>query len=407
MKNTLILETKHQRAQFQAKYASKSFAVVRAALGRLAIAFSIVFVAACQNSEQEAVATEVTDAEAVTVAENASEKLITPKIVIVTMFEIGEDEGDVAGEFQLWKERRDLDTRIPFPNSHHDIFMNEEADIMAIVTGIGSVKSTAATMALGMDPRFDLSKAYWLVVGIAGIDPEDASIGSAAWAEYLVDGDLSHEIDAREIPDDWETGYFARYTKKPYDPAKPEPTGEMFRLNPQLTEWAFQLTKDIELQDFGSLEETRSLYTEHPNAQRKPFVLKGDHLAGMTFWHGAILNTWANKWVDYWSDGNGEFVTSAMEDTGTYQSLKYLSNIGRADVNRLMVLRTGSNYTMQSPGKTAAENLLEENEGYAGLEAALESGYLVGGTVIDELLGNWDTYEHETPTPSDPATLVE
>ena len=29
-------------------------------------------------------------------------------------------------------------------------------------------------MALGLDPRFDLSQAYWMVAGIAGIDPEDA-----------------------------------------------------------------------------------------------------------------------------------------------------------------------------------------------------------------------------------------
>jgi len=86
-------------------------------------------------------------------------------------------------------------------------------------------------MALGVDPRFDLSKAYWLVAGIAGVDPEDASIGSAAWAEYLVDGDLAHEIDAREIPADWPTGYFPRDSKRPYDPNKPVPTGEIFRLN--------------------------------------------------------------------------------------------------------------------------------------------------------------------------------
>ena len=49
-------------------------------------------------------------------------------------------------------------------------------------------------------PAFDLSQAYWLVTGIAGIDPEDASIGSVAWSSFLVDGDLGHEIDAREIP---------------------------------------------------------------------------------------------------------------------------------------------------------------------------------------------------------------
>ena len=111
------------------------------------------------------------------------------------------------------------------------------------------------------------------------------------------------------------------------------------------------------------------------------------------------MNEWANQWVSYWSDGKTDFVTSAMEDTGTYTSLQYLDEIGRVDKDRFMVLRTGSNYTMQPPGKTAAENLLGENEGYAGMEASLESLYLVGGTVLDELTGNWDTYEDTIPTP--------
>ena len=34
---------------------------------------------------------------------------IPVKVVIVTMFERGADEGDEPGEFQFWKERRDLD----------------------------------------------------------------------------------------------------------------------------------------------------------------------------------------------------------------------------------------------------------------------------------------------------------
>lgn len=328
-------------------------------------------------------------------------KPIPVKFVVVTMFEIGADEGDKAGEFQLWKERQKLDTRFPFPNSFHDIYMNEETGVLAIVTGIGTSYSAGAAMALGMDPRFDLSKAYWLVAGIAGIDPEDASIGSAAWADYLVDGDLAHEIDAREIPADWETGYFARHTRKPYDPNKPEPTGEMLQVNPELTEWAFQLTKDIELPDLPGLKESREVYTNHPNARKPPFVLKGDQLAAMTFWHGEIMNDWANKWVDYWTEGKGEFVTSAMEDTGTFLSLSFLHNIGKVDKNRVMVLRTGSNYSMPPPGVTAVESLLAENEGYAGLDAALESAYIVGTAVLDEILGNWDVYKDKIPTPAD------
>jgi purine nucleoside permease len=247
--------------------------------------------------------------------------------VVVTMFEIGEDSGDQAAEFQLWNERRNLDTVFAFP-AFHDLHFDSENGVLVMVTGIGTARSTGSVMMLGMDPRFDLSKAYWLVAGIAGIDPEDASIGSAAWAEYLVDGDLAHEIDPREMPGDWKYGYLARYTDEPFDADRPAPTGEMFRTNPELTEWAYQLTKDMELPDFESLDETRALYTEHPNAQRPPFVLKGDHLAAMTFWHGEILNSWANDWVDYWSDGNGEFVTSAMEDTGTMQALTWLTRAG-------------------------------------------------------------------------------
>ena len=321
------------------------------------------------------------------------------KAVLVTMFEIGEDEGDRPGEFQLWKERRPFDLQIPFPHSHHDLFYDESSQTLAMVTGIGTFKSTAAVMALGLDPRFDLSKAYWLVAGIAGIDPEDASIGSAVWSSYIVDGDLGHEIDAREKPDDWPTGYFARRTQFPYDPNRPDPSvgGEMFVANIGLRDWAFELTRDLELPDLEGLHETRALYTEHPNAQKPPFVTTGGHIAAMTFWHGVLLNDWANDWVSYWSDGATDFVTSAMEDTGTAMSLHYLDKIGKVDYDRFMVLRTGSNYTMQPPGKTAAENLLGENEGYAGLEASLESLYIVGGAVLDEITGNWDIYENNIP----------
>src|SRR6056297_1741170 len=189
------------------------------------------------------------------------------KAVVVTMFEIGEDSGDQAGEFQLWNERRNLTEVYEF-GGHHSLHHDPESGLMVMVTGIGTAKSAASVMMLGMDPRFDVSEAYWLVAGIAGFDPQDASIGSAAWAEYLVDGDLSHEIDAREIPDDWDYGYFARYTSGPFDPDRPEPTGEMFRLNPALTDWAFRLTQTMELPDDEALAETRALYTEHPNAQR-------------------------------------------------------------------------------------------------------------------------------------------
>lgn len=322
---------------------------------------------------------------------------IPVKVVVVNMFEIGEDEGDTAGEFQLWKERQKLSQRFPFPQSHHDLFLNPETGVLGMVTGMGTNKSASAVMALGLDPRFDLSKAYWLVAGISGFDPADASIGSAAWAEWLVDGDLMHEIDGRELPEDWSTGNFPLFSKGPYPEKRPPNQGEVFQINGELTEWAFQLTKDIDLGDDEHIAEDRKAFTDFPNAQRKPFVLKGDNLAGMTFWHGDYLNQWANEWVDYWSEGQGSFVSSAMEDTGTAQSLTYLDRAGKADYDRLMVLRTASNFTVPHPGMTAAESLLSEGENYAGLQLSLESAYRVGSRVVDTLVNDWGTYKEQMP----------
>ena len=113
------------------------------------------------------------------------------------------------------------------------------------------------------------------------------------------------------------------------------------------------------------------------------------------------MNDWANDWVRYWSEGAADYVTSAMEETGTFLSVEYLHRLGRVDRNRVMVLRAGSNYTMPPPGVSAADYLLREKKGYSGMEAALEALYLVGSTVIDELLANWDTYEATIPGESE------
>jgi purine nucleoside permease len=41
-----------------------------------------------------------------------------------------------------------------------------------------------------------------------------------------------------------------------------------------------------------------------------------------------------------------------MEDTGTLQSLEFLANAGRVDGNRVLVLRTVSNFDRQPRGMT-------------------------------------------------------
>lgn len=322
---------------------------------------------------------------------------IPVKVVVVAMFEIGDVTGDRAGELQLWVERKKLHRVIPFPQGYRDLRMNDEG-VLAVLTGVGTARAAATVMALGMDPRFDLTKAYWVIVGIGGVDPADATLGSAAWAEWVVDGDLAHEIDAREIPADWTTGFVPLRKAVPYEPEKViGDTAEVFRLDPALVDWAYRLTRDVPLPDTEVLRAERARYTEAA-ARRAPFVLKGDSRSGGTFFLGRLFTQWANDWVKYHTLGQGEFVTTAMEDTGTLQSLTFLARAKRVDYGRVLVLRAASDFTIPPPGVTAAEALAAMKGGrYIGLEAAVEAAYRVGAVVVDHLVANWDRHRDTPP----------
>lgn len=330
----------------------------------------------------------------------ASAKPLQVKAVIVALFEAGEDTGDRPGEYQFWVEREHLTNRVAIPGTYRPLRYRDDG-VLAVCTGGGIARSAAVIAALARDPRFDFRKAYWITAGIAGIDPADGTLGCAAWAEYVIDADLAHEIDPREMPPDWKTGYIPLSQSKPYELPRKQRVGEVvFQLSPPLVEWAYQLTKNTPLIENEVMIQNRSRYTEHPNARRSPFVMKGDNLAGSTFWHGRLMNEWANDWTRYWTDNRGNYVTTAMEDSGTLQALTFLGQGGVVDTNRVLVLRTASNFDMQPPGKTAAENLVEENSGkFSAYIPSLEAAYAVGSRVLHELVNGWARYENTSPTP--------
>jgi purine nucleoside permease len=321
------------------------------------------------------------------------------RVVVVTMFEIGADTGDMAGEFQYWHDRQQLTQRFAFAH-HHDLFFNPATGVLGMVTGEGTANSSTAVMELGMDRRFDLSHAYWIVAGIAGINPRYASIGSAAWARYIVDGDLAYQIDAREIPGNWDTGLYPLESRRPYDPRAEPAEGQRFALDAGLVQWAYGLTRNVSLVDDAQMRAVRAHYRE-PNARRPPFVLLGDNLAAMRFWDGRRMNDWAERWVAFWTHGKGEMVTSAMEDSGTLVALTYLGQSGRVDSHRVLVLRTGSDFTVPPPAETAAQALAKESEHtYAALGPAVEAAYRVGSPVVEALVRNWSEYREHLPRPA-------
>jgi purine nucleoside permease len=326
----------------------------------------------------------------------AKPRPIPVKVVIVAMFEVGNDTGDAPGELQYWVERDHLDRSYPLPAGYHALRMNDEGE-MAVLTGQGTAHAAATIMALGLDPRFDLSHAYWLIAGIAGGSPDRVSLGSAAWARWVVDGDLGYEIDPREMPSDWPTGYIPLRKTKPFEAPAAPLDGQLYELNAGIAMWAFGLTRTTPLPDSDKLKEVRGHF-DGAAAQNPPMVLMGDEVSSSTYWHGKLSDAWAAEWMRYFTDGKGEFATTAMEDTGTLQSLRFLANAGRVDWNRILVLRTVSNFDQQPRGMSAADSLAHQRIGsYSAYLPSLESAYTIGHAVVHELLGQWSKYGAQVP----------
>jgi purine nucleoside permease len=318
---------------------------------------------------------------------------IPVRVVVVATFD---------NELQNWITNLPLNKTLPFPQGYRPIHYNSKLRVLGIITGQGKSHAAASIMGLGFDPRFDLSHAYWLVAGIAGVDPNIASVASTAWAKFIVDGDLSYEIDARQIPADWSTGYVPLGRSSPYQgPPQPHNSNgvqQVYQLNASLADFAFGLTANVVLPDDTNLQQVRAGYPSYPNALQPPFVFEGDDLAADTFWIGDLLNSWAESWISYWTVRQGSFAMSDFEDAGIGQALQFLSRAGRADKNRLLVLRCGSNYTIQPQGQTPAQFLASQNSGgLSGFQEALNDLYQVGSIVVMQLSTNWNTYANQIP----------
>jgi len=342
----------------------------------------------------------------------AAPQKIEVKVIELSGFEVGDDTGDAPGEYQFWVEREHLDRSLDVPGAPHALRYNQ-AGLYGIVAGntrdtvMTALGTSQLVMALCLDPRLDLTHAYWIVNGIAGIDPAVGSIGSAVWANRVVDGDAMREIDEGEMPADWPYGLFAIGTDKPQQlPSKNTTAGGwggatltysmVYPLNPKLTQWAYAVSKDVKLDDSTALAAWRQKYTGYPNAQRPPFVLIGDALGSVRYWHGPKRTQWARDWVRGWTQGKGVFATTSMEAQDYVETLQWMASKGYLDMNRVLVMRSASNYCMPPPGMAVTSTLGDES---LGTTAALEAAYRTGAAVAHELLAHWDRYEKATPGP--------
>jgi purine nucleoside permease len=270
-------------------------------------------------------------------------------------------------------------------------------DVCVMTTGMGHANAAASIMALTFSPRFDLRHTYFMVAGIAGIDPLRGTLGTAAWAKYLVDFGIQWEIDAREIPPDWNSGYLGINTKRPADKPSLDYRTEVFQLNPQLADAAFALSRKVTLADNAQAQAARAKYDYAP-ANQPPVVTQCDTLAGDTWWSGTRLGDRAREWTKILTDGKGVYCTTQQEDNATYEALKRAASAHRVDLSRVAVLRAGSDFDRPYKGQSSADNLLNY-AAQGGFEIALDNLYRAGRPLVQQIVTHWNEWRAGVPQP--------
>lgn len=324
---------------------------------------------------------------------SAQEEAIPVKVLTIAMFEVGEMTGDFAGEAQLWVEGEGLDEMIEVPGSWSPVYCNEAGHCL-VVTGMGFANAASTVMAVGLSGQFDLSEAYVLIAGIAGIDPADGTLGSAAWADWVIDGDLAHHVDAREIPEDMAYPYMLLGCNTAWCEEGWGAGTEVYQINTTLVDWAFSLTDGMELADGETAQAYRANYAADTPAVAAPSVVRCDTFAASTYWHGEMLGDWAQWWSEQWTDGAANYCTTEMEDNASLTALDRLSSAGMVDMDRVFVLRTASNFDRPYPGQTATESLGADSGGFV---PSVQNAYLVGSVVTDHIIENWENWQDGVP----------
>jgi purine nucleoside permease len=313
----------------------------------------------------------------------------SPRAVKVLIISLFKPEADV------WVDPLALheDISVPGLSPDYPVVVCNTADVCQVTTGMGHSNAATSVTALVFSGRFDLSHTYFLVAGIAGMDPNAGTIGSAAWARYLVDFGIQHEIDAREMPHGWASGYFGIRTQGPN--AKPDLAyrTEVFQLDEAMLQWALHVSSAAVLDDNDVARAYRSHYRQ-ATASRAPSVIQCDTAAGDTYWHGNRLGERAEQLTRILTDGKGRYCTTQQEDSATYEALRRGASAGLLDIRRVAVLRTGSNFDRPYPNETAYVSL-KSNSG--GFRPALHNLVAAGLPLVNEIVANWSRWEGGIP----------
>lgn len=289
------------------------------------------------------------------------------RALVMAMFEIGENSGDFAGEFQHFYDGYFHDGAVyDIKGASNPLFV-ADSGVAGIVTGVGKARAAATLTSVISDPRFDFGDAFFITCGCAGASPERSTLGAVVICDALVDYELGHGWKESD-------GITGEPTFMAMDDLK---DAGYIALNGKLAEKALAVCAPVELTDCEEARAYRSLYPQKA-AGEAPSIQRGVSVTGDSYWHGAGSASTADHICSLY--GAGTYMVTQMEDNAFAQVLR---SFGYLD--RYLVVRDVVNFDRPHPRQTVVESLAATSGGFS---IGMTNGFRVASAILNHILEN-------------------
>jgi purine nucleoside permease len=243
-----------------------------------------------------------------------------------------------------------------------------------------------------LSPLFDLTETYFIIAGIAGINPKHGSIADVAFSKYAVQVALQYEFDARELPGNFTTGYVPQGSFSPDEYPQSIYGTEVFEVNEALRDIAVEFAKTATLNDSSEAKAYRAHYTDlgvttYTKATVGPSIITCDVATSDVYYSGVLLGEAFENTTTLFTNGSGVYCMTAQEDNATLEAMVRAAIRKTVDFSRIIIMRTASDFDRPYPGLSNLDNLFYSQQG--AFEPAIQNIYQAGTPVIKGILSEW------------------
>jgi len=269
-----------------------------------------------------------------------------------------------------------------------------DGSVCQLTTGESEINAATSITALLLSPLFDLKKTYFLIGGIAGINPKHGTLGDVAFSKYAIQVALQYEFDAREIPANFSTGYVPQGSYAPDEYPSSIYGTEVFEVSETLRDIAAGFASSASLNDSADAKAYRAHYadqgvTTYTAATKAPGIIKCDVATSDVYYSGTLLGEAFENTTTLFTNGSGVYCMTAQEDNATLEAMTRAAIRKVVDFSRIIIMRTASDFDRPYPGLSDIDNLFYADQG--GFEPAIQNIWLAGTPVVKGILAEWES----------------